>query len=97
MAFERLFQDIKGIVPLDNIDFSSMKEFYDEKGPIFIWLKKNDNDIWYRIFVDEICCVVDKYINENYEIDCNQDDTIIIKDHTEKNTKQKIIKILCRK
>lgn len=73
-----IFQDYQGVIEaLTGASFSHVKAIVDEKRQniLLVWLKDNTRDCWYRIYVDEFCCGVDRYItDESFEDEEADDD-----------------------
>ncbi len=93
LLMDRIFQNYEGeITEFTGLRFSQVKSFIDEgdNDIILLWFKVESTDIWYRVFIDGEYCGVDKYYQDESEVDC--DDLIRVEDHSLKFHNQKIVK-----
>ena len=69
---ERIYQDYSGDVEsLINLVIIEAVALVDEINDdvILIWLKEKNSNLWLRIFIDGVYCGIDRYKNNEIELD----------------------------
>lgn len=83
---EVIFQDDEGLIEsIVGAEFATAKVIVDlkRKNALLMWFEDSVRACWYRIYLDDFICGIDRYAEDESEADENTDDDYTAMDHSE--------------